>query len=234
MKTRQIITAVALLALPALAEAQTATRVEGSATAQARGTGQGGGSAAAALSATAAAGLPQAPVRSTIAEGEARGASREAVGRAAMRSYLRLQTARGALTGDQDRPRRPSDAEIVAGAEALAAGSTEAELRELRDAAPPQRDMTASLHALAELRARGMGGAEAASALAAQLRAGASDGAITALAAGADSLAELRAGVAGAGAAADAAAGIGGVIGGAGASLGVAAGVSAVVGGIVR
>lgn len=236
MKTHMMIAGIALAALPALAQAQSTVTVSGQAKAEARTEGSRVHGQAA-LEATAAAGLPEAPVRRTIAEGDAKGASSAAIDRAAMSTHTRLRVAREALSRDGERARRASDAEIVAGADAMASGATAAELRTLRDSAPERRSLTASLTALGELRGSGAG-ADAAASIAARLRGGASDAAIASLAASATSAASLGAGVAAgtvAGAAGAASAGTAvNAAAGVGSAVGAGIGAAASVGGILQ
>lgn len=237
MKTNILMFGIALAILPAAAGAQTTLGAEGSASARAETRGSQGETRSeargeAALRANAQAGLPEAPVRRTIAEGEARGASAASIDRAAMQVHTRLRIAQETLTRGEER-RRPSDAEIVAGAEAMAAGAARADLEKVRDATPRKRTMTASLSALAQLRGRGIDGASAASAIAARLESGASDREIGAFAAGVTSAAQLELEGKGAGAkgALDAAAGLGATVGGLGGTLGAGASVVGSVGG---
>lgn len=137
-------------------------------------------SAAATVEATAQAGLPSEPVRRVVAEGGARGADEGQIARAAVAARNRLRISREAL-GD-GKHAEPTSAEIVAGAEALLGGARPADLRRVRDAAPADRSMTASLNALAKLSSRGEDPARTSAAIAAKLAAGASDGAIAGMA----------------------------------------------------
>lgn len=154
MKIQTMVAGLALLALPAVASAQATVGAD------------------AALRATVEADLPEAPVRRVIAEGEAKGASEAEIGRAAMRVHHRLRVASEALARDQGPGGRASDAEIVAGAEAMAAGATVAELRALRSAASSGGSLTASLNALAGARNGGAAGGAASGSGAAALGAG--------------------------------------------------------------
>lgn len=134
----------------------------------------------AAVRAAQEAGLPETPVLLVIAEGEAKGASAEAIDLAAMNTLLRLHTSRDAL-GERTGRQESSHAEIVAGAEALAAGAAAEDLARLRGAAEPGRSLVTSLHALAEMRTQGIDGASAAARIAARLAGGASDDTVAAL-----------------------------------------------------
>jgi hypothetical protein len=113
---------------------------------------------------------------------------------AEVRGDVRVQVATESLArqGRDGKRVEPTVAEREAGARALAAGATRAELTRIRDAAPDGRDMTASLSALAELRAAGMSGGRAASQIASRLRSGASDRAITTYAADASAALQVR------------------------------------------
>jgi hypothetical protein len=191
-----------LLSVPAVGAAQVAGSAEAGASAAAEaaaraGSGEVAGSGAAAIDATMAAGLPPEPVARVIAEGRAKGMSAARIDRAAMEMQIRMEAARAALEREN---RRASDAEIVAGAEALAAGASTVDLRAVGDAAPNERSLEVSLATLAEMRAGGTDGAEAAARIAARLRAGAADQAIASLATGADAAAgAIRAGSGGRG-----------------------------------
>ena len=236
MKPTLTIPALMLLCLPTMAHAQSTARVEANASARAEArSGNSGAAGQAALSANAAAGLPEAPVHRTIAEGEAKGASRSEIDRAAMATHTRLRVARETLSDDGER--RVSDAEITAGASALASGATRAELGRVRDAAPAQRSLAASLNALAQLHTRGLGGMQAAASIATRLRQGASDQAISGFATSTTATAELAGSAAGQARGAtsvgvDAAANAGASLRGVGAGLGAAGGMAGSLGGL--
>ncbi|MBW3628408.1 MAG: hypothetical protein KY464_03840 [Gemmatimonadetes bacterium] len=233
MRIQLTIIGTALLALPLSGQAQSGITTETGVSARAESSRSGSNPRAeAVLHATAAADLPEAPVRRAIAEGEAKGASPAAVERAALSAHTRLRIAREALAREGKEARRPSDAEIVAGAEAMASGAASTELVTIRDAAPARRDLAASLNVLASLHARGFHGGEAASAIAARLKAGASDTVISSAAATARSAAELGlVSSVGATGSLDAGAGLGGVVGGLGTAAGLGAGITGSVGG---
>jgi hypothetical protein len=182
---------------------------------------------------------------SASAQAEVTRESERASGNAALESHTNLRIAREALTRRDPEQRQPSQREIAAGADAIAEGATRVDLVTVRDAAPPERNLTASLEALARLRARGMGGAQAASAIAARLEAGASDRAIASFVSSARSTADLSVAgtgsatgaldaAAGVGGALDGAAGVGGALGGVGGSLSGGVGVVGSLGGILR
>ena len=171
--------------------------------------------------------LPLAAQGQTRVEAEA-SASASATGRAGegetaveARGTAHARLAREALVREEKdgRKREPSGAETRAGAAALAAGATAGELITIREAAPPGRELTASLSALAELRGEGVSGARAAAQIASRLRAGASDRMIAGLAGEAGAAADLRG-----------AASLGALGGGLDAGLGV----MGAVGGILR
>lgn len=207
---RHYIMALALAALPHLAHAQQQKSAPGEV--------RLGGEAA--LEATLEAGLPAAPVREAIAAGRAKGASAARIDRAAAQAHARLRTAADILHRGRDGA-RDRDAEIVAGAEALASGARSSDLQRLRKSAAQGRSLTGSLRALAELSAGGMDPAAASAALAGQLRAGAGDAEITK---------HARLLRAGGGGAAAAAVGVTGSLGAAGAATSVGASLGASVG----
>ena len=155
------------------------TPTSGAASEQSR---QGVGSldAEAVVRATAEAGLPTAPVRRTVAEGEAKGAVEADVVRAAVRTQGRLMIAREALESDGER--EPSQGEITLGAEALLRGADRADLERMADAAPEGRSLEASLQTMLSLGAQGQSARQISSSIAAQLAAGANDLSISALA----------------------------------------------------
>lgn len=195
----------ALLAGPAGATAQAGAETSVQLRAESGVEARAGGSTSveATLAATLRAGLPDAPVRRTVQEERARGASEEEVARAAARTHARLLVSRDALAEGAERT--PSRAEVAAGARALAAGMREADLLTVAGSAPPSRELSASLDALARLRGQGMGSAEATARVASALRGGASDRALASLEHG---------GRPSAGAAAGAGAAVRGVLGG--------------------
>jgi hypothetical protein len=135
-------------------------------------------SAESVVRATAEAGLPEAPVRRTIAEGQAKGAAEADVVRAALRTQGRLVLAREALESPQ---REPSQNEIALAGEVLARGGSRADLEKVADAAPSGRSLEASLQAMLSLGGSGQTTSQIASSIAAQLAAGASDQSLRAL-----------------------------------------------------
>ena len=182
MKTFTTLMATLLLAGQAAADVSAQVRAEANASAAARVESRGSDSRSdvdAVLRATADAGLPEAPVHRTVAEGRAKGASEAAIARAAMRMQGRLLVARDVLAADGER--EPSQSEIALGAEALIRGATRADLERIRGSAPDGRGLETSLEALLSLQARGEGAGEASSRIAALLAAGASDLSVSAL-----------------------------------------------------
>jgi hypothetical protein len=171
--------------------------------------------AQAVIRATADAGLPEAPVRRTVAEGEAKGATQADVVRAALRTQGRLALARETL--ESDGTREPSQGEITLGAEALARGATRADLERIADAAPDGRSLEASLQTMLSLGGAGLSSREVSSRIASQLAAGASDVAIA-------SLGGLNVSGAASGS-------LGGVVGGASAAGSVTGSASSAIGG---
>jgi hypothetical protein len=192
-----ILTLTALVATPALAgaqqsEASAEARAEARVEVGAQAWGEGGGearsdgqqnaaaSAEAVLEATLAAGLPDQPVRRTIAEGRAKGATEAQVTKAAVTTHARLLLARTSLEGAGER--RASHAEIALGAEALLNGAGRGDLERIRDAAPAQRSLEASLQALVAMQAQDTSALDASMQIATRLAGGANDSAIAALA----------------------------------------------------
>lgn len=165
MNARLILSALALAIVPHALSAQSGAEAN----------------ATVALEATARAGLPEAPVRRTIEEGRARGASEAQVDRAALAVHARLHASRDALR-DESRP-EPTSAEIVAGADALLSGARPTDLHRVRDAAPAERSLAASLSALAELTSRGENPSAVSGAIAAGIASGVSDNDLLRLAA---------------------------------------------------
>jgi hypothetical protein len=208
MRSRVIVAAMALIALPASVHAQQA-RMDAQASASADVSARG-----------------------------AQGDGREGFGHAGAiqgsgSTEARLATSRDVLEATG---RTATSAEIEAGAGALRAGAEREDLARIRDRAPDDRPLTASLEALANLSARGLSSAHAAAVVSAHLSRGASDAAIDRLGATASTASALNASL-GAGSLGGAAAGIGvaGAIGGsAGSSLGGAVGIVGSIGGVVR
>lgn len=180
-----------LLMCPVAVAAQVSASANASTEARVETQERTGGEAA--LEATAASQLPEAPVRRVIAEGEARGASATEIDHAAMTVHSRLRASFDALTSAKGES-AASQAEIEAGAEAIASGARPENVKKLREAAPADRSLTASLTALASLTAAGANPTRATAELASQLQAGASDGAIANLAASAVSEGRLQGG----------------------------------------
>jgi hypothetical protein len=182
--------------------------------------------------AAADAGLPAEVVARAAADARAYGASEAQAARAAADACTRLAVSRAALGSGGDR--QPAQAEIAAGARAMAAGASQADLSVLARRAPERRSLTASLDALARLGARSGDFHGSAAAIAAQLGRNASDRAITSLAATGSVDAMLRGGSGGLDAAASlgasATSSVGGVLN-AGGSLGGS--VSGAVGGLI-
>ncbi|HEX8674475.1 MAG TPA: hypothetical protein VF710_21425, partial [Longimicrobium sp.] len=184
MKLVMTMAAVAALAIPAALAAQ----VETKATVGARvgvdaPAAQTGLSADATVRATADAGLPDAPVRRAVARSRSRGNSEAETARIAAEVQARLIASRDALSNDGRRV--ATNAEITAGADAMAKGATRAELSLLARSAPPRRSLVASVDALARLGTGSGDFARSATTIAGRLRAGASDPSITRLGVGA-------------------------------------------------
>jgi len=187
MNIRHSIIAVAtLLVIPTGAAAQVSAEASASAEVQVQGEQRsaersGSASAEAVVRATVEAGLPERPVRRTVAEGRAKGASEAEVVRAALGTHARLATAREAV---EEEERTASADEITLAAEALAAGASRDDLRRIRDAAPADRPLEGAFHALVGAQLEGAASAEAAARIASQLAQGANDGALASAALG--------------------------------------------------
>jgi hypothetical protein len=181
-------------------------------------------SAESVIRATAEAGLPEAPVRRTVAEGEAKGAAEAEVVRAALRTQGRLVLAREALESGEDR--QPSHREITLGAEVLARGGSRGDLERIADAAPEGRSLEASLLTMLSVQGSGRSASGIAGRIAAQLSAGASDQSVGALG-GLDLSSSVSGALSGANVAGSLAGGVSGAGGGSAAAGGAAAGSAA-------
>jgi hypothetical protein len=224
-RTLTMLALAAVVAAPVALTAQTTVRAGASTTVRAETEGQqrqtrGGASADAEVQLAVRAGLPREPVARAAAQARARGRSEAQAARAAAEVRTRLQASHDAITASG---RTAIDAEIIAGADALAQGASRADLAVIARRAPQDRQLTASFRALVRLGARDDNFAQAAAAIATRLESGTSDRAIGRLAATGSVDAMLRGttGVTGA---------TGGILGG-GAS--VTGGVTGTVGGIV-
>jgi hypothetical protein len=195
--------------------------------------GSGSVNAESVIRATAEAGLPEAPVRRTVAEGEAKGAAEAEVVRAALRTQGRLVLAREALESGE--AREPSQREIALGAEVLARGGSQADLERIADAAPEGRSLEASLLTMLTVAGRGQSTSRIAGTIAAQVSGGASDQAVGALA-GLDLSSGVSGAMSGAGVAGSLTGSVTGALGGsaAGSTAGsAAAGTSTIGAGVV-
>lgn len=186
MKKTMILALAAVLAAPAGLTAQVAVsaRTSTSARVEARDgderQARGGATVDAEVQAAARAGLPEEAVARAGARARARTRSEAQAARAAAETRARLQVAHDVMA---DAGRRPSDAEMIAGADALAQGAGRADLAVIARRAPDDRQLTASYRALARLGARGGDFGGAAAAIATRLQSGTSDRAIGSLAA---------------------------------------------------
>lgn len=192
---------------------------------------RGGTSVNAEVQLAVRAGLPRAPVARAAARARAEGRSEAEAARAAAAVRTRLQASQRTIVGSG---RTATDAEVIAGADAMAAGAGQADLAVIARRAPRDRQLTASFHALARLGAEDGGFPRAAAAIATRLEAGTSDRAIDRLAATGSVDAMLRGGTSGLNAGTRATTGVsgaaGGVLGGRGSVTG---GLSGTVGGII-
>ena len=126
------------------------------------------------ITAAVRAGLPVEPLVAKALEGVELGAAPERIEAAVRALYVRLTTARAALAPVV------SDAELVSGADALAAGVPAATLRRVR-ALAPGRSVAVALGVLAQLVARGVPPSRAADAVTSLLRSGARPAQLVAL-----------------------------------------------------
>lgn len=215
MKTMTMVALAAAIAAPAL-EAQVAVdaRTSGRVHAETESREQQGRAGAdAEVRLAARAGLPEEPVARAASRARARGRSEAEAARAAAETRGQLEASHEAIVSAG---RDASDAEVTAGAEAMAAGAAQADLARIADSAPEERSLTASFRALTRLGARDGDFSEAATAIATRLEGGSSDRAITRLAATGNVDAMLRGSTRGLDAGANAA---GGVTAGAGSVL---------------
>lgn len=124
------------------------------------------------IAAAADRGIPAAPMRKRAAEGEVRLASES-------RIHYALEIIEGDLRAAQRifarQSRWASEAEVVAAADALAHGASEAQVTGVVRRAPADRSLEVALNTLAALLARGEGSERAAGLVEEQLAAGASD-----------------------------------------------------------
>lgn len=124
------------------------------------------------ITAAAARGIPAEPMRRLAAEGEAKFASETRINLALARLEANLQTARSAFVNVG---RTPSDGEMIAGAEAISQGVSEAQLRGVIKSAPAKRPLEVALTTLSVLTVSGEGVAKAVAIVESQLAARASD-----------------------------------------------------------
>lgn len=222
---KKTLIAIALVATPAVAAAQAAgTSANANANASANATVETPALSAEAqaridgrIAAAAQRGIPEAPLRKRADEGQAKGASESSIVAAIALLDANIQTAQRAFV---EAGRKPSEAELAAGGEAIAAGATAAHLGAIMKSAPRERPLEVALTALTSLTANGQGVAEAAAHIQSQLEARATDETIAA-----------HAGL-GADAAAHGAHGAHGVSGAVNATTGAAAGVGAKAGSV--
>lgn len=217
--------AIALVVTPAVAAAQsagTSANVNASANASAAVetpalSAESQARIDARIAAAAERGVPEAPLRKRAAEGQAKGASESSIIAAVALLDANMQTAKRVFV---EAGRKPSDAEVAAGGEALAQGATAAHLGAIMKSAPRDRSLEVALTALTSLTANGQGVAEAAAHIQSQLEARATDETIAS-----------HAGL-GADAAAHGAHGAHGVTGAVNATTGAAAGVAGKAGSV--
>lgn len=218
MKTMTIMALAAALATPVALTAQTTVKADAAtsvrARTEARGGEQqarGGASADAEVRLAVRAGLPEEPVARAAARARARGRSEAEAARAAAEVRARLQTSHDAIAASG---RTATHAEIIAGADALAGGASQADLSVIARRAPEERQLTASFRALARLGARDGDYSRAAAAIATRLESGTSDRAIGRLAATGSVDAMLRGTTGGLNTGARATSGVSGAVGG--------------------
>ena len=177
------------------------------------------------------AGLPREPVARAAANARARGHSEGQAARAAAEVRARLQASNEAIVASG---RTATEAEIIAGADALAAGASRADLAVIARRAPEDRQLTASFRALARLGAENGAFAQAAAAIATRLESGTGDRAIGRLAGTGSVDAMLRGTTGGLNAGARATTGVSGAAGGVlGGGARVTGGATGGLGGII-
>lgn len=182
--------ALTLALLPGALAAQDSARVSGQARAEARAQVPAGFSAEARtrleamILAAEEQGLPGDPLSRRMAEGQAKGASEEAIIAAAAKLKAGLQVALAALEagGHQN----PTAGEITRGALALEKGVTRAELEAVARSAPGERRLAVAFEVLTDLAARGMPVDQALAMVTARLEGGATDAQLIGLTASAD------------------------------------------------
>jgi hypothetical protein len=176
---------------------------------------------------------PESGENGAASAARADGEARMAIARRAIEGSSRDQ-AEAEHRGD-DRRRQATRGEVEAGAAALGAGATVEDIARVRESTPPRRSMEASLRALATLTARGIASGHAAAAVSAQLARGASDAALTRMAASARTASHLNAALTAPGTGAAAGLGVAGTAAGSiGGPIGVGAGVAGAVTGGIR
>jgi hypothetical protein len=245
---KKIALAAALIAVPALAHAQSSAQVGAKAevSAQAKTPGMSADAQAKVDANIAAAHekqLPEEPIRQRVAEGQAKGASDAQIVAASRSVLLDLQASHDALVSAGRT--QPSNDEVSRGASLIARGYTSAQLEAVARRAPADRSLAVAFDALTSLQAQGVPTANAVAQLESKLAARASDADLRGLsanaAAGAQANGALNAGravggVAGAlggSANGSAAAGATGAGSAAGVAGGVTGGVTGAVGGAV-
>ena len=214
MKTMTMLAMAAALVVPAALNAQTTVQASTRARVQTEARGdeqQARGGADAEVRLAVRAGLPREPVARAAARARARGHTEAHAARAAAEVRTRLQTSHDAIVASG---RSATEAEITAGADALAQGAGRADLSAIARRAPEDRQLTASFRALARLGARSDNFSQAAAAIATRLESGTSDRAIGRLAATGSVNAMLRGTAGGLNAGARATGGVSGAAGG--------------------
>jgi hypothetical protein len=117
--------------------------------------------------------LPTEPMFHTMAEGKAKGAAEARIVRATARTMARLEASQSALI--QAGREQPSDEEVSRGAQVIARGATEAQLKAFVKKAPSDRSLVVAFEVLTELADKGLPVDNALLRVSTRLQAGATD-----------------------------------------------------------
>ena len=173
-----------LMLLPALADAQSVTLAGGARTNSLAASGrprmavEARSRIEAQILRAEARGLPGAPLYRLFADGEARFASESRISGAIELAESHLMATKEAFA---QFGRRASDDEMIAGAEAMSQGASEAHIAALVRSAPRERSLVVALNTLAGLASRGESVTEGVMAIEQRLAAGAPDANIKAV-----------------------------------------------------
>lgn len=243
---KKITLVAALVVAPAIASAQSKVQTQSNVNASAAVSSHAGKSLSvegqakvdANLKAARERGLPEAPIRRRVAEGEAKGASEAQIVSASGKTLADLQASYDAMV--RAGRTKPNEEEITRGSQLVVRGYTTAQIEAVVQKTPSDRSLVVAFETLTALRARGVSSERAVAQVGSRLAARATDAELRGLAVDANVVAGANAGL-GVGHAAGAAAGKahGGAAAtaagsaAAGASHGAAHGVGAAAGGAV-